>query len=63
MMDGFSQGHEYFDNIKHNDDLYTTVYYNNDSIFTNMWYTWSANSKKTGKKNHKRLCMVQMARE
>ena len=63
MMDGFSQGHEYFDNIEHSDDLYTTMYYNNDSIFTNMWYTWSANSKKTGKKNHKRLCMVQMARE
>ena len=50
MIDGFSQGHEYFDNIEHSDELYTTMYYNNDSIFTNMWYTWSANSKKTGKK-------------
>ena len=50
MVEGFSQGHEYFDNIEHSDDLYTTMYYNNDSIFTNMWYTWSANSKKTGEK-------------
>ena len=50
MMDGFSQGHEYFDNINHSDDIYTTMYYNNDSIFTNMWYTWSADSKKTGEK-------------
>ena len=52
MAAGFSSGHNYFDNIRHEDrDAFTMHYKKGDiagSIFTHYWYTWKAISKKTG---------------
>jgi|TARA_X000000950_G_scaffold27001_1_gene29065 ketosteroid isomerase-like protein len=52
MAAGFSSGHNYFDNIRHEDrDAFTMHYKKGDiagSIFTHYWYTWKATSKKTG---------------
>ena len=47
VNEGFSSGHNFFDNIKHSDADVSTMYYNDGQIFTNYWYTWSAVSKKT----------------
>ena len=47
VNEGFSAGHNYFDNIKHSEFDVATMYYNDGKIFTNYWYTWSAISKKT----------------
>ena len=47
VNEGFSAGHDYFDNIKHSDVHDSTMYYNDGNIFTNYWYTWTAKSKKT----------------
>jgi hypothetical protein len=47
VNEGFSNGHNFFDNIKHSDADVSTMYYNDGQIFTNYWYTWSAVSKKT----------------
>ena len=52
MSAGFSSGHNYFDNIRHEDrDAFTMHYKEGDiagNIFTHYWYTWKATSKKTG---------------
>ena len=47
VNEGFSAGHNYFDNIKHSEFDVATMYYNDGKIFTNYWYTWSAISKET----------------
>ena len=51
MSAGFSSGHNYFDNIRHEDrDAFTMHYKEGDiagNIFTHYWYTWKATSKKT----------------
>ena len=52
MAEGFSSGHNYFDNIRHEDrDAFTMHYKEGEiagNIFTHYWYTWKATSKKTG---------------
>ena len=48
MIEGFSVGHQFFDNIAHNNVDMATMYYNNGSIYTNTWYDWSGISKKNG---------------
>ena len=51
MAAGFSSGHNYFDNIRHEDrDSFTMHYKEGEiagNIFTHYWYTWKATSKKT----------------
>jgi len=44
---GFSDGHNYFNNIAHSNVTVTTMYYNNGEVFTNSWYEWSGISKAT----------------
>ena len=48
MMNGFAAGHQFFDNISHNNVDIATMYYNDGKIFTNVWYDWSGTSKSTG---------------
>tara|TARA_B100000768_G_C11010318_1_gene261704 strand:+ start:63 stop:578 length:516 start_codon:yes stop_codon:yes gene_type:complete len=52
MAAGFSGGHNYFDNIRHEErDAFTMHYKEGDiagNIYTHYWYTWKATSKKTG---------------
>jgi len=52
MAEGFSSGHNYFDNIRHEDRDAFTMHYKEGkiagNIFTHYWYTWKATSKKTG---------------
>ena len=48
MIAGFSVGHEYFDDISHNNVDIATMYYNNGSIYTNVWYDWKGNKKSNG---------------
>ena len=52
MAAGFSNGHNYFDNIRHEDrDAFTMHYKDGEiagKIYTHYWYTWKATSKKTG---------------
>ena len=52
MTAGFSSGHNYFDNIRHEDrDAFTMHYKEGEiagNIYTHYWYTWKATSKKTG---------------
>ena len=48
VNEGFSAGHNYFDNIKHSEFDVATMYYNDDKIYTNVWYEWSGTSKKSG---------------
>ena len=48
MMNGFSSGHEYFDNISHHNVDMATMYYNDGNVYTNVWYDWSGDSKTTG---------------
>ena len=52
MVAGFSSGHNYFDNIRHEDrDAFTMHYKEGDiagNIFTHYWYNWKGTSKKTG---------------
>ena len=50
MMEGFSAGHQFFDNIAHNNVDMATMYYNNGSIYTNTWYDWSGENNSTGEK-------------
>ncbi|MDC3276698.1 nuclear transport factor 2 family protein [Flavobacteriaceae bacterium] len=51
MVAGFSSGHNYFDNIRHEDRGAFTMHYKEGevagNIFTHYWYTWKATSKKT----------------
>lgn len=47
VKEGFSAGHDYFDNIRHSEYDVSTMYYNDGKIFTNYWYTWAATSKKS----------------
>ena len=52
MVSGFSSGHEYFDNIRHENRGAYTMHYTEGNIagniFTHYWYTWKATSRKTG---------------
>ena len=48
MMTGFATGHQFFDNISHNNVDTATKYYNDGKIFTNVWYDWSGVAKSTG---------------
>ena len=48
MIEGFSVGHQFFDNIAHNNVDMATMYYNNGSIYTNTWYDWSGENNSTG---------------
>jgi len=52
MTAGFSSGHNYFENIRHEDrDAFTMHYKEGDiagNVYTHYWYTWKATSKKTG---------------
>tara|TARA_B110000003_G_scaffold111447_1_gene114073 strand:+ start:8201 stop:8701 length:501 start_codon:yes stop_codon:yes gene_type:complete len=50
MMTGFAVGHQYFDNISHNNVDIATMHYNNGNVFTNVWYDWSGIVKSTGDK-------------
>ena len=44
----FGSGHDYFDNISHDDVYIATMYYNDGKIFTNVWYDWTGDLKSTG---------------
>ena len=44
---GFSNGHNYFNDIAHSNVTVTTMYYDNGEVFTNSWYDWSGISKAT----------------
>ena len=52
MVAGLSNGHNYFNNIRHEDRDAFTMHYKEGkiagNIFTHYWYTWKATSKKTG---------------
>ena len=48
MMNGFAVGHQFFDNISHNNVDSATMYYNDGKIFTNVWYDWTGVSKSSG---------------
>ncbi len=48
VIEAFSAGHNAFDGIAHEDLNVTTMLYNNGTVFTNMWYTWTATAKATG---------------
>ena len=48
LIVGFSLGHQFFDNISHDNLDVATMYYNNGSVYTNVWYEWTANKKSTG---------------
>tara|TARA_B100000767_G_C19732777_1_gene522500 strand:- start:464 stop:970 length:507 start_codon:yes stop_codon:yes gene_type:complete len=48
FMSAFGSGHNYFDNISHEDLDIATMYYNDGKIFTNVWYNWTGNLKSTG---------------
>ncbi|MGB0367326.1 MAG: DUF4440 domain-containing protein [Flavobacteriaceae bacterium] len=50
MIAGFSVGHQFFNNISHNNVDMATMYYNNESIYTNIWYDWSGEIKSSGEK-------------
>jgi hypothetical protein len=47
-VNAFGEGHKYFDNINHSDVYSATMYYNDNKIYTNVWYKWSGASKKSG---------------
>ena len=44
----FAAGHDAFDDIAHEDLNVTTMLYNNGTVFTNMWYTWTGTAKASG---------------
>ena len=48
MIDGFTQGHNFYDGINNIDRQINTMFYNNGSIYTNYWYTWVGKNKQTG---------------
>lgn len=48
VMNAFSAGHYFFENITHDDVYNATMYYNDGKIFTNVWYNWSAVIKSSG---------------
>ncbi len=47
LSTGFSNGHNYFNDIAHSNVTVTTMYYDNGEVFTNSWYDWSGISKAT----------------
>ena len=47
-IESFDEGRAPFDDIRHEDMVVTTMMYNNDRMFTNMWYTWKGVVKETG---------------
>ena len=48
VIAAFAAGHEAFEGIAHEDLTATTMLYNNGTVFTNMWYTWTGTAKATG---------------
>ncbi len=48
VIAAFSAGHDVFDGIAHEDLNVTTMLYNNGTVFTNMWYTWTGTAKASG---------------
>lgn len=48
MITGFSLGHQFFNNIAHKNVDMATMYYNNGSTYTNVWYDWSGEKKSSG---------------
>ena len=47
-IDSFDEGKAPFDDIRHEEMVVTTMMYNNDRMFTNMWYVWKGVVKETG---------------
>ena len=47
-IESFDEGRAPFDDIRHEDMVVTTMFYNNDRMFTNMWYTWKGVVRETG---------------
>ena len=47
-IESFDEGRAPFDDIRHEDMVVTTMMYNNDRMFTNMWYTWKGVVRETG---------------
>ena len=47
-IESFDEGKAPFDDIRHEDMVVTTMMYNNDRMFTNMWYTWKGVVRETG---------------
>ena len=52
LVEDFSSGHAYFENIHHEDNDAFTMHYQEGTaagnIFTHYWYTWKGTVKKTG---------------
>ena len=48
LVEAFSSGHTYFDDISHTDVYTATMYYNDGNIYTNVWYNWNAVAKSSG---------------
>ena len=48
VIAAFSSGHDAFEGIAHEDLNVTTMLYNNGTVFTNMWYTWTGKARATG---------------
>jgi hypothetical protein len=47
-IDSFDEGKAPFDDIRHEEMVVTTMMYNNDRMFTNMWYVWKGVVRETG---------------
>ena len=47
-IESFDEGKAPFNDIRHEDMVVTTMMYNNDRMFTNMWYTWKGVVRETG---------------
>ena len=47
-IDSFDEGKAPFDDIRHEEMVVTTMMYNNDRMFTNMWYVWKGIVRETG---------------
>ena len=48
MISGFGAGSQFYENIEYKDWNTGTFILDDGSIYTNMWFTWSATSKVTG---------------
>ena len=47
-IESFDEGKAPYDDVRHEDMVVTTMFYNNDRMFTNMWYTWKGVVRETG---------------
>jgi len=48
MISGFAEGSQFYNNIQYKEWNTGTFILDDGSIYTNMWFTWSATSKATG---------------